>query len=169
MPCIKIKQLDERVATDGLHMGGGDNRRKLQPGEVVDISEDFEMNVHAPDKSLLDVLWETGKLEMTIDKPTRPIDFINYREAQLTSPTFKSRGPDETLQVDQAWAAVHARMAKQSDVPAEAGSPANDAQPELADDNAEIAAAELPPPVTNRRAERRAALQAANRGEALTT
>jgi hypothetical protein len=170
MPCVKIKQLDERVATDGLHMGGGDNRRKLQPGEVVDIEEDFEMGVHAPDKSLLDVLWETNKLEMTLDKATRPIDFLNYREGQLTSPTFKSRGADEDLQVEQAWAAVHARMAKQSKAPTQVGSPADDEQPELDDDNAEIVAAELPPPTPlNRRAERRAALQAANRGEALTT
>lgn len=161
MPCVKIKQLDERVATDGLHMGGTDCRRKLQPGEVVDIPEDFEAGKY-DGQSLLEVLWGTGKLEMTLDKPTRPIDFKNYREAQLTSITFKSRGPDDDKDIEKARAAVAARMAKTSEAPPVADSPADDNVPDtIADD----------PPVTkpNRRAERRAALQAAKSGEAITT
>lgn len=165
MPCVKIKQLDERVSTDGLHLGGTDARRKLQPGEVVDIPEDFEDGMY-DGKSLLDVLWGTGKLEMTLDKPNRPIEFKDYREAQLTSSTFKSRGPDDDRNVVKAREAVAARLAKTSEVPPEnGGSPADDIQPEPVTETV----TEAPPTARNRRAERRAALQAAQRGEAITT
>ncbi len=166
MPCVKIKQLDERVSTDGLHLGGSNSRRKLQPGEVVDIPEDFEAGMY-DGQSLLDILWATGKLEMTLDKASRPIEFKDYREAQLTSSTFKSRGPDDDRNVEKAREAVAARMAETSEVPPEnGGSPADDIQPEPATETVTEAP---PPPARNRRAERRAALQAAQRGEAITT
>lgn len=152
MPRVKIKQLDDRVATAGMHMGGPIERRKLHPGEVVEI----------PEGNLLDALWQTGKLEMTLDPANRPLEFENAREAQLTSPTFKSRGPDEDRQIAEAHAAVAARLAETtSDVPDETGSPADGSQPDASDDPvpAEKSTA------SNRRAQRRAALQGAERGK----
>lgn len=159
MPRVKIKSLDERVATNGLHMGGGPERRKLQPGEVVEIEEG----------PLLDILWNTGKLEMTLDPATRPLDYEDYREARLCSPTFKSRGPDEDLDRDRARAAVAERLANQSVTQApEPESPVADEQPEPVIEDAPVV--EPPKPTArNRRAERRAALRAAQSGEAVTT
>lgn len=145
MPRIKIKQLEDRVATSGLHLGGGPGRRKLHPGEVIEI----------PEGELFDTLWATGKLELTMDPVTRPLDFSDYREGQLTSPTFKSRGPDEDREINEAWARVRARMAEQSEVPPEAESPAADEQPDAGP-------VDPPPKATNRRAARRAARKAAH-------
>ncbi len=167
MPRVKIKQLDERVATAGLHMGGDPAcRRKLEPGEVVDIPEDFLLPDGQP---LLELLWNTGKLEMTLDAPTRPLDFENYREAVVCSPTFKPRDPSEETEMERSRAAVAARMAESvSEAPVTTDSPADDP---LDTEPEPIAAAEdtPPPKARNRRAERRAALQAAKRGEALST
>ena len=88
MPRVRIKQLDERVATTGLHLGGGPERRKLEPGEVVDIDE----SILIPDgRSLLDVLWATGKLELTLDEVTRPLDYESYHEARACGPNYKPR------------------------------------------------------------------------------
>ena len=164
MPRVKIKQMDERVATNGLHMGGGQERRKLQPGEVIDISEDF---VEAG-KPLLDMLWKTGKLEMTLDPVTRPLDYESYREATLCSPTFKPRDPSEEAEMLNARAAVAARLESVSEAPITTDSPADD----VLDTEPEPVAAEPPPTpqrARNRRAERRAALQAAQRGAALSS
>lgn len=146
MPRVRIKQLDERVASSGIHMGGGPERRKLHPGEVVEL----------PEGELFDAVWATGKLELTMDPATRPLDFLNAREAKLTAPTFKSRGPDEDRQVDEAWANVHARMA------AEAVEPEPDEAPV-----AEQPASEPPPAgnAGNRRAQRRRAAQRATHDE----
>jgi|Cruoilmetagenom7_1024161.scaffolds.fasta_scaffold31429_4 hypothetical protein len=163
MPRVKIKQLDERVATNGLHMGGGPERRKLEPGEVVDIAEDFLL----PDgQALLELLWSTGKLEMTLDPVTRPLDFANYRQANLCGPRFKPRDPSETLEMERARAVVAARMAETESAAPETDSPANDVPDSQPDP---IVVKEPPKTTRNRRAERRAALQAAQRGEALTT
>ena len=158
MPRVKIKSLDERVASNGVHMGGGKERRKLEPFEVLEIGED----VMEGDRSLLDILWETGKLELTLDPPTRPLDYESYREGRLCSPTFKPRGPDEQIEQDKARAAVAKRMSPQV-VPEDMGSPATESQPEPE--------AEDPPAEEvrrNRRAERRAALEQARRSEALS-
>ena len=57
---LRIRQLDEKVATQGLHFGLGPNARKLEPGEVVDI----------PEGELFEDMWETGKLELTRDPVT---------------------------------------------------------------------------------------------------
>jgi hypothetical protein len=166
MPRVKIKQMDERVATNGLHMGGGPERRKLQPGEVIDISEDFLL----PDgRALLDVMWETKKLEMTLDPASRPLDYLNYREATLCAPQFKPRDPSEENERNKAREAVALRMseAESEAVPPIADSPAADDT--LDDSEPEVAAEAIPPTATNRRAERRAALQAATRGAAIST
>ena len=161
MPRVKIKQLDERVSTNGLHMGGGPERRKLEPGEVVDIPEEFLL----PDgRPLLEVLWATGKLEITLDPVTRPIDFEDYREATLCRPAFKPRAPSDALDMDKARAAVAARLAEPvSEAPESPDSPVDD----QLDTEPEATA----PPTTarNRRAERRAALQAAERGAEIST
>ena len=110
MARLKIKQLDERVATSGVHLGGGPERRKLHPGEVIDIPEDFEDGQHAG-KSLFEAVWETGKVELTHDPVTRPIDFRDEREGKLTAPTFRSRGPDDDRAIAEAKSAVAERLA----------------------------------------------------------
>ena len=162
MPRVKIKQLDDRVASAGVHLGGGPERRKLEPGEVIDLSEDFLLDDGQP---LLDLIWQTGKLEMTLDPVTRPLDYSDYREAKLCSPTFKPRDPSEAAEMDKARANVAARLAEPvSEAPEPTDSPAEDqldTEPVLVDDTK--------PTARNRRAERRAALQAAKRGAALST
>jgi len=169
MPRICIKQLDDRIATAGLFMGGNNQvRRKLQPGEVVDISEDFEPGMY-DGQGLLDALWGTGKVEMTLDAATRPVDFADARQAKLSSPTFKSRGPDDDIAVEKARAAVTARLVEMSNAQlpsVEADSPADDKQPDDTDDSP--VATETRPP-TNRRAARRAATQAAVSGSEVPT
>ena len=102
MPRVKIKQLDDKVATAGLHFGGPRERRKLHPGEVVEI----------PEGELLDQLWATGKLEMTLDPVTRPLDYATPREAQITAPTYKSRGPHEDAEIAAAHEAVALRLSE---------------------------------------------------------
>lgn len=158
MPRVKIKQLDERVSTQGLHMGGGPERRKLEPGEVVDISEDECLPTG---EHLLELLWNTGKLEMTLDPITRPLDYKDYREGKLCSPTFKPRGISETDEMEQARVKVMARMVETESAVI---SPADDKP----DSEPKVIPAEKPKAARNRRAERRAALRAAQRGKALT-
>ncbi len=163
MPRLKIKQLETRIATAGLFMGGDNKvRRKLQPGEIIDVPEDFETGMY-DGKGLFDAMWATGKVEMTPDAATRPIDFLDDREARHTSPTFKPRGADEERQVEQARAAVAARMDELST----AHSPADDSQPKPVTDSSP-AITEDPPPVTNRRAQRRAAARGAASGSEVT-
>jgi len=106
MPIVKIKQLDDRVSTMGLHMGGGHERRKLEPGEVVEIPDDLvEKGV-----GIMEVLWGTGHLEITRESVTRPLDYAGPREAALCSPTFKSTGPSDDADRDTALAAVGKRL-----------------------------------------------------------
>lgn len=107
MARVRIKQLGDRVATTGLHLGGGPERRKLEPGEVIDIPEDF----YLPDnRSLLDVVWETGKVELTRDEPTRPLDYANYKEGRFCGPNFKPRDAAEEREMDIARQSVRERL-----------------------------------------------------------
>lgn len=154
MPCVKIKQLEERVATAGLHMGGGPERRKLEPGEILDISKDVKTSAG---DSLFDVLWNTGKLEMVPDKPTRPLDYEDYREATLCSPTFNPRGPDEEIERDHALAAVAERMAVNEPKPDKKSKQA-----------AKKTAKDMPSAPGGGRAARRAALKAAQNEQVVT-
>lgn len=108
MPNLKIKTLEEKTGTAGLHMGGGPERRKLQPGEIVFIPDDEQT---ASGENLLDVLYATGKVELTPEAPNRPLDFANEHEAKLTSPTFKITGQDAANEVAQAKKNVAERMA----------------------------------------------------------
>lgn len=157
MPRIKIKQLDERIATSGLHFGGPLERRKLYPGEIVEFPEGPE----------LDALYATGKIEFTMEPATRPLDFANTREAQLTAPTYKSRGPDEDREIAQARANVSARIAEQSDAQPLAESPADDTQPKRAE-SSPADTEPKPSSARNRRAARRAAAKGASRGQEAT-
>lgn len=164
MPRIKIRQLDERVATNGLHMGGGPERRKLEPHEVIDLDEDFAL----PDGTLLlEGLWATKKIEMTLDPVTRPLDYESYREAMLCSPTFKPRDPSDEQEMLKARAAVAARLESVSEAPITTDSPADDVLDTEPDPTPAVEA--IPPTAKNRRAERRAALQAAQRGAAISS
>lgn len=139
---IKIKQLEERVSTSGLHMGGDERRRKLEPGEIVEIPEDMEhMGLN-----LCDILFNTGKVEITREPINRPLDYESYRQARLCSPTFKPRGPDEEIEVENALAQVASLLTGLEEVAPEAtGSPATERQP----------AAAPPPPSAPQRRKRR--------------
>jgi len=98
---IRIKQLGDKTATAGVHFGGALERRKLEPGEIVAI----------PDKesALLDALLDGGLVEITRDKPTRPLAYASVREARLCSPSFKPHDPSEEAERDRAVAAVKKR------------------------------------------------------------
>ena len=110
MPNIKIKQLDEKIATSGMHFGMGDATRKLEPGEVVDL----------PEGELFDLIWATGKVDLTADPVTRPLTYKDYVEATLCSPSYRVRGDDDLVQSEKARAAVAARLAETlPDEPAE--------------------------------------------------
>ena len=156
MPRIRIKQLDERIATAGVHLGGGPERRKLEPGEVVEIEENFETDVYPT--GLLDVIWQTDKVEVVPESVpvTRPLDYEDANEARFCSPNFKSRGPDQDIERDRAREAVAARMAA-----SEAEEPAEGAPPV-----APVTDPVKEPSTTasSRRATRRAAAQAASNG-----
>jgi hypothetical protein len=152
---VRIRQLDERVATQGLHFGRGPSARKIEPGEVVDI----------PEGELFEILWATGKLELTRDPVTRPIEFANEREARLCSPTFTPRGPDEEVEQQRALDTVSARIAE-TEVASEAET-ANDSPATETPHVAEREPPEVPEATAhNRRAARRAA---ANRVQENTT
>ena len=109
MPCIKIKQLDERVATMGVHMGGGLERRKLEPGEVVDIPES---ELLTDGRDLLTMLLDTDKVDISRANPTRPLDYDSATEAKLCSPGFKPHDPSEEVLAEKARAAVAERLAE---------------------------------------------------------
>ena len=103
MPNVRIRQLEERVATQGLHFGHGNpKRRKLEPGEVIDI----------PEGPLFEQLWRTGKIELTRDPVTRPLDYLNEREARLCAPSFTPRGPDEEIERDAALDRLSEQLAQ---------------------------------------------------------
>ena len=136
MANIKIKQLDERVATAGVHLGGGPTRRKLQPGEVVDIPEDLQESGVA----LLEALLNTKKVEITLDPITRPLDYESEQEAKLTAPNYRSRGQLDDANMERARIAVAERIAK-----------------ELAGTTPKSTAAKVAQPTANRRRNHRAA------------
>lgn len=110
MARIKIKQLGERVATMGLHMGGDRRRRKLEPGEVVDIPDDLMVD---DELSLVDMLWQTDTVDLTRDMPTRPLDYADATEARLCGPSFKAHDPSEEVLAEKARERVAARLEKQ--------------------------------------------------------
>lgn len=169
MPRVKIKQLDERVATQGIHLGGGPERRKLEPGEVIEIPDDLLL----PDgTSLFDTVWATGKLELTLDPVTRPVDYGNYREGRLCAPGFKPRDATEKLEMLNVRAKIMARVDEsESEVPDNPDSLADDVldvKPKRAKRPKRTAAKAKAPP-QNPRAERRARLRAMKLGQEAIT
>lgn len=145
MPRIKIKQLEERIATSGVHFGGPPERRKMHPGEIVDL----------PEGELLDAILATGRVELTMAPATRPLDYASEREAKITAPTFKPRDDAEAAEMENAREAVASRMAESSKAPPVAESPAEERQPAPASSKKS----------GNRRAARRAAVQKAAHSE----
>ncbi len=105
MPNIKIKSMGNSVSTSGLHMGGDRKRRKLEPGEVLFLDEN---------DSLFAILWGTGKLELTMDAPNRPLDFESIEQARLCSPTFKSQSDEDAEKMLDAHEEVMEFMAAQA-------------------------------------------------------
>lgn len=103
MARIKIKQMDDRVATSGIHLGGTAARRKLEPGEVLEFLDESD--------PLFVALAASEKTELTMDAVTRPLDYPNYAVARYCSPTFRSRGPDEDIEVNAAKETVAQMMA----------------------------------------------------------
>ena len=161
MSLIRIRQLDERVATSGLFMGGGKERRKLQPGEIVEVLDDETL----PDgQNLMQALWDGGMIDILPETalPTRPLDYKNRKEAQLCSPTYKPIGPDKLAECNEARATVEARLFQQSESSQVSESPEDDIPDEVP----------APPQVTKPAGAgrtRRRAVQASNHGaEAIT-
>lgn len=166
MSLIKIRQLDERVATSGLFMGGDKRRRKLEPGEIVDIPNDLIEG----GTNLMQDLWDTGTIDILPDSAivTRPLDYASIREAKLCSPTYKSTDADDIADRNKALAAVEARLFETSESPPEPFEPP-DGSPEVDEPEPEPPplAADIPPPTG--RVRRRAAAQANQHGAETTT
>ncbi len=141
MPNVMIKQFGDHIACTGLHFGGPPERRKLLPGEVVTIPDDLTVARGGKQMPLLDILLESGQLEITRKPATRPLDYPNARLARLCSPAYKPTGVEEQREVDEAHALVEQFMQSQPSAPED--------EPESPADSQ---AAEAPPrkPVTRR-------------------
>ena len=99
---IKIKVLGENAACGNLSFGvDASARRSLEVGEIIELDDEDPLFI---------ALWDTGKMEMTRDMPTRPLDYASAGEARLCAPSFKSRGPQDDAEIAAAKIAVHARM-----------------------------------------------------------
>lgn len=152
MPLVRIKQLGERVATSGLFMGhapGDKFRRKLEPGEIIDIPDDMTVD----GENLMDMLWGTGTIDMMPNsmRPTRVMDYDNRRDARYCSPSFKPRDPTQERDMHKAHAKYDALLNEQYSTPQPKGD--------------EV---ETQPPPAAKRGRRRARAEASH-GEAHTT
>ena len=150
MPRIKIKQMDDRVATQGVHFGGKATRRKLEPGEVVDL----------PEGELFDGIWATGRVELTMDDITRPLDYETVAEAKFCSPSYKPNDPSDERDSQLAREAVAKRLAETQAV-------RRAPEPEPAP--VAPTAAKEPPKSKPRRVSRRAAARQRHDGEQAAT
>jgi len=141
MPRLKIKSMDDKVATMGLHFGGPPEQRKLEPTEVIEFSDD---------DPLFQAMMDSGKCELTMAPATRPLIYPDAPMAKFCSPSFKPNGRNEEAQVAEAKATI-ADMLNHTPpaAPDEQESPA--AEPEA-----------QPESSVNPRAVRRAAAEAAN-------
>lgn len=179
MPCIKIRQLGDKVACSGLHMSKKPEVRKLEIGEVVDIPASVPAPGSAgpgrPGKkwvSLTDFLLATGKVDLTTEAPTRPFAYKDYREAKLCSPSFKPRDDAEKEERDVALSEVRRRLqnpVKSSSKEGEEGK--NPVQPEAVEvvNAGQEGAQSTMDKSTNRRAQRRARAEAVQDGEQVST
>lgn len=163
MPLVKIKQLHERVATMGLHLGGDARRRKLEPGEILDVP--YEMM--EGDENLFDLLWATGTLDLVpeTEQPTRPMEYDNYREAKLCSPTFKAISSTDEREMNKARDKYAARLLE-SATPVTPDSPVAVAPKPKRKAKPKKSAVKT---AANRRSQRRQNREAAEHGEANTT
>ena len=108
---VKIKQLEERVATKGFFFGdapAGKIRRKLEPGEVVELDMDDELT-----KQVL----ASGKVDVTLDPPTRPLDFDNENDAKYSSPSYRPRDNDDERDMLEARDRIAESLAPLVDEP----------------------------------------------------
>lgn len=128
--CLKIKQMGERFATAGVHLGGPVRQRKLMPGEVLELPKSLTATVRNGKKApLYQVLLDTGKVEITLEAPNRPLKFANAKEALLTAGTYKPRDDNDANQVELAKQDVAERMAAQNQTAAtEAASEESEAE-----------------------------------------
>lgn len=104
---IRIKQFDDKIATSGVFMGGDKCRRKLEPGEIVQIPTALE---DSDGNNIVDAVMATERVEITRDKPTRPLDYADEHEARYCSPNYRWRDPSDRLAMDKARAAVAERL-----------------------------------------------------------
>ena len=167
MPCIRIKQMGDKVACGGLHMGSKPEIRKLEVGEVVDI-DNILRAPNTKKKSLVDFLLETGKVELTTKAPTRPFAYLSYREGQLCSPSFKPR--DDAEKEEQAVALSEVRRRLQNPVKPsskEAAEGTNPVKPEAVEvvNVGRDSPQDTMERSSNRRAARRAKAEAVQDGE----
>jgi len=163
---IKIRQLEERVATAGLFMGGDTCRRKLEPGEIVEVPDDMELD---DGRNLMQALWDTGTIDIVPDSVavTRPLDYLNRREAAICSPSFKPHGPDDEKEMKRIRAVVEARLFESSDSPPEPVESPEEDTPETEPEPPPLAAASLP--AAQKRTRRGARPKAAEHGAQATT
>lgn len=141
MPNVSIKQMDERVATAGVHFGMGPLAPKLEPGEVV----------HIPEGKMFETLWETGKLELSLKPVTRPLKYADVHEAMYCSPSYRPRDASDELVMARTRAAVAERLAKTR---APKKEPPQEEPPLIIEEDEGAAEARA-----NRRAQRRAAIE----------
>lgn len=143
----------------------GPFRRKLEPGEIVEVPDDLLTD---DGQNLMDVLWKTGAIDLVPDNvaPTRPLDYANRREAQYCSPNYRNTGPDDERQMNEVRAKVQARLFESSESPSEDGSPEEDT-PAPIPDPPPVAARSLP--ATKARTRRGARPKAADHGAQATT
>ena len=147
-------------------MGGDNRRRKLEPGEIVEVPDDMELE---DGRNLMQALWDTGTIDIVPDTVavTRPLDYQNRREAHICSPTFKAHGPDDEKEMHRVRAVVEARLFESSESqPEPAESPEEDT-PDPDPDPPPLAAASLP--ATQKRTRRGARPKAADHGAQATT
>jgi hypothetical protein len=156
MPNIKVKQLDSRIATQGVHFGMGPETRKLEPGEIVYIDEK---------SNVFEAIYATGTVEITVEKPNRPLTFKDAREARYCSPTFRPRDAAEVMAVELARIEVAKRVElSERNRPGQIA-----ATKKAAEKRKETVETEAPPQkVDNRRARRKQILEEQARGEANT-
>lgn len=100
MPNVKIKQLNDRVASSGVHFGMGPLVRKLEPSEVV-----------ALEGELFEMIYGTDKVEITNEKITRPLKYDSELEAKYCSPSFRPLDPSQETECIRAREAVAERLA----------------------------------------------------------
>lgn len=101
---VRIKQLEERSSTAGFFFGDaatGKFRRKLEPGEVVAVDAD---------DTIVKQAMSSGKLELTLDTATRPLDFDTDKEARFTSPRFRPRDENEAAEAERVREAVAVKL-----------------------------------------------------------